>query len=324
MTLYLGRRQENLPRYIKALAIDNLDRVWVGTFGGLSVFDTNGVETLYTVDNSGLVDNSVKALTVDPFDRIWAGTFGFGVSVLDRDGHWITYQENRQQHVENELLDNDIYTFLIDPQDRVWIGTECCGISILDPEGNWTSYPENMFSTSANIRAFALDKQERVWIGTMGELAVVDTKGNWSSYTFINSALQDSVWALATDDSERLWVGTSSGLSVLDLRAGLPRAAPRNWINLRTMILAPVWMITSVGERLLIPYMNFEYLSLHSCSISYIALLILMIPAMIGMRSGTKQDKPKLFRASLVTLILLIIGVIVLCIFSYIGIMIPT
>jgi hypothetical protein len=181
-----------------------------------------------------------------------------------------------------------------------------------------------MFSTSAHIRAFALDKQERVWIGTMGELALVDTKGNWFSYTFINSGLQDSVWALAIDDTERLWVGTSSGLSVLNLREGLPRAAPRNWVNLRAMILAPVWIITSVGEWLLIPSMNFRYLSLYSCSITYIALFILMIPAIIGMRSSTKQEKPKLFKASLVTLILLIIGVIALCIFSYIGIMIPT
>lgn len=328
LTLYLGRRQENFPLSIKALVVDHLDRVWVGTFAGLSVFDEKGVETIYTEHNSGLVHNYVTALAVDRFDRIWIGTFGYGVSVLDQDGHWITYQENRQQQVENELLDNNIYTFLIDQQDRVWIGTECCGISILDPDGNWTSYAGNTFSNSDpnsdNIRAFALDKQERVWIGTMRELALVDTKENWSTYTFNNSGLQDSVWALAIDDTERLWVGTSSGLSVLNLREGPPRTVPDRWLGLRAIILAPLWIITSVGEWLLAPSIDFMYHSLYFCSITYVGLLILILPAMIGIRHGAIQKKPKLFRASLGILILSIIGVIVLWFFSYIIGMIPT
>ena len=328
LTLYLGRRQENFSLYIKALVVDNLGRVWVGTHAGLSVFDENGVETIYTADNSELVDNSVTALAVDRFDRIWIGTFGSGVSVLDQEGHWITYQENRQQQVENELLDNDIYTFLIDQQDRVWVGTECCGISILNPDGNWTSFAGNTFSNSDpnsdNIRSFALDKQERIWIGTMRELALVDTKGNWSTYTFTNSGLQDSVWALAIDDTERLWVGTSSGLSVLNLREGLPKMVSGNWINLRAKILAPFWIITSLGEWLFTPVANFMYLSLYFCSAGYIALMALIIPSVIGIVWSARQKNPKLFSASLWILILSIVGVIILWFFSYLGIMIPT
>lgn len=324
LSLYLGRRQENFSMYITALAIDNLDRIWVSTYAGLSVFDKNGAETIYTEDNSGLVDNNVTALAVDRFDRIWIGTVHDGISVLDRDGRWVTYQKNRQQQVENELSDNNIYTFLIDHQDRVWVGTECCGISILNPDGNWTSHAGNTAPNSNNIRAFALDKQERVWIGTMGEMNLVDTNGDWLTYTFNNSDLQDSVWALAIDDTERLWVGTSSGLSVLNLREGLPKATPDNWINLRAKILAPLWILTNIGEWLLTPSMIFMYVSSYSCSIIYIALLILIIPAIIGMRWSARKKKPKLFNASLVSLILLLIGVIILWYFSYLILVIPT
>jgi ligand-binding sensor domain-containing protein len=144
---------EHASMYIQALAVDSMNRVWVGTFGGLSVFEANRVETTYTKNNSGLIHNYVTALAVDRTDRIWIGTFGHGVSVVDQNGNWATYQENRQQRAENGLVDNNISIFLIDQQDQVWIGTDH-GISILSPGDKWNSYSASQWE---------IPSQRRVW-----------------------------------------------------------------------------------------------------------------------------------------------------------------
>ena len=53
---YIGFENLRGGTSIKALVVDNLNRVWVGTNRGLSVFDADGIETIYTENNSGLID----------------------------------------------------------------------------------------------------------------------------------------------------------------------------------------------------------------------------------------------------------------------------
>jgi hypothetical protein len=90
---------------IDEFVIDNLDRLWMSGYGGVSVLD-QGVWTTYTEKNSSLSSDRVDALAIDERGRVWAGT-EWGVNVLDGE-QWTTY------HMHNsELLDNRIEHVLV-------------------------------------------------------------------------------------------------------------------------------------------------------------------------------------------------------------------
>jgi len=61
-------RRYGLPSdNISALAVDGASNLWVGTGEGLCVFFENAYQcTLFTVNNSGLVNNEISALSLDP------------------------------------------------------------------------------------------------------------------------------------------------------------------------------------------------------------------------------------------------------------------
>jgi len=132
------------------------------------------------------------------------------------------------------------------------------------------------------------------------------------------------VRALTIDGKGHLWIATFHEVIVLDVRNQLPDTVSNEWITQRAKLLVPIQIITNVGEWLFAPAMNFMYVSLYFCSIIYMALLALIILAIMGMLWGSKQESPKLFRASRWTLISSIIGVILLWFFSFLVASIPT
>jgi streptogramin lyase len=249
--------------------------------------------------------------------------------VFDHNGQWKTYQANGSR---NGLIDDWVTAIFIDNQDRVWIGTERRGVSMLSPDGNWTSYNTPAWGRQSDlnyddeeINAFAIDKQGRLWIGTWDALFALDSNGDWIAYTQTNSGFNpDYVKALAVDGKGRLWIATFHEVIVLDLPNGLPKPVPYGWINFRTKILAPIWTLSTVGEWLLAPSTTFMYLSLYFCSFSYIALLVLVILATIGVIWSTRQKNPKLLKISQLILILSTTGVFILCFLAFLVAMIPT
>ncbi|TFG89090.1 MAG: hypothetical protein E4H16_04115 [Candidatus Atribacteria bacterium] len=69
------------------LVIDDLDRVWVATYGGgLNLIDTdengNRVFQNFTVENSNLTSNRVRDLYLDSHGRLWLATT-FGINYID-------------------------------------------------------------------------------------------------------------------------------------------------------------------------------------------------------------------------------------------------
>ena len=288
---------------LKALAIDSQDRIWVGTFDGLFMFDRNGKETIYTEQNSGLVHHTVTALAVDSFDRIWIGTFGHGISVLDPDGHWMTYQEHTYGS-------DDILTFFVDPQDRVWIGT-VHGLRIISADGTQTSNTGSQWgiepSSIITVEAFALDKENRMWIVIAGRLVVIDLENNSSTtYTWDNSGLPGGINTLAIDENDRLWIGTEKGLSVIDLQKPLPETVPADWLARRRALRMPGEFVSIVGGLLFLP-VAFEEMRWW-----YILLLVLTIPVGFGIQEGSREKDRLLLYGSSAALILIILGLLAL------------
>ena len=71
---------------IRALAMDNLGNLWVGTPSGISVYDGESWKLIN--ENNGLLQSSIHSIKVNG-NTVWVGTVGGSVSRY-KDGQWQT------------------------------------------------------------------------------------------------------------------------------------------------------------------------------------------------------------------------------------------
>jgi len=122
---------------------DDSGNIWFGTSRGASVLLSNGTWDNYTMNNSGLPQNSVKQIMKDRFGNLWFNSGG-RATVLYTDGTWIKYTDvgayNTQTHTYvdpqetgdyeyPECLIEDVTHFLEDQNGNVWISTHGGGVA---------------------------------------------------------------------------------------------------------------------------------------------------------------------------------------------------
>lgn len=102
------------PNYVLALAVDQADHKWFGTWGaGLSRFDGKYWRTYTKMD--GLGGNFIHTVAIDPKGTLWVGTDG-GVSKFDGK-NWKTYT------TRDGLLNNNVFSIAFDHEGHKWFGT---------------------------------------------------------------------------------------------------------------------------------------------------------------------------------------------------------
>ena len=123
-TIFYNHANSGLPsNYVTAIAIDASGNKWIGTYGGLAVFDgTNWA--VYDTSNSGLPDNDVRAIVIDELGNKWTGTFGGGLAEFDGT-NWTVYNTSN-----SGLPDNYIWAIAIDDLGNKWIGTYEGGLAV--------------------------------------------------------------------------------------------------------------------------------------------------------------------------------------------------
>jgi ligand-binding sensor domain-containing protein len=100
---------------VVAIACDLKNRMWLGTYHGLSLVDKEQW-TLFNTENSRLPDNDVYSLAADANGNLWAGTCD-GLAKIN-NSKWEVY---RKQNCG--LPDNLILAIAVDKQGNVWVGT---------------------------------------------------------------------------------------------------------------------------------------------------------------------------------------------------------
>ncbi|MEO6301991.1 MAG: two-component regulator propeller domain-containing protein, partial [Bacteroidia bacterium] len=100
--------------YVHVIKSDVTGNIWFGTASGLKKFDGN-TWTNYTTSN-GLAANSVFAITFDQANNKWFGTNAAGVSKFNGNA-FTTY------NTSNGLIGNMVNASAIDNNGNLWIGT---------------------------------------------------------------------------------------------------------------------------------------------------------------------------------------------------------
>jgi len=218
---------------VRAVSKDRNGKYWIGTRGGLYIYEKNtGSTAFYYHDErepKSLVNNSIQCIFHDMKGDVWIGTRN-GINFLIEERQNI--QGYKSMPGDNRYLNSsEIYAFWVDSKGDIWAGTESGGINILNRKTGRFRYmmPQkgNPNSLSRNcIKALLDDGKNNLWIGTfLGGIDVMNLQtGVFKHYrndpSDPSSLSNNSVWSLLRDSNNNIWVGTSSGLDKFDQESG--------------------------------------------------------------------------------------------------------
>lgn len=195
------------------------DRVWIGTYEGLALYD-NGKFRTYTVED-GLSHNFILSIEVDEnTGDVWIGT-GSGLTRYSAGKFEVFNQFN------SGLANDFVYHVLVDGKN-LWAAT-AAGVSHYDMHtGQWMIWNELNAPMHEPWTYSVTAEHGRIYVGAWGGgLIEYDyEKKHWKDYTDPDGEMEvdifpddgvvhDIISSVASDD-DIVWVATYFGLSLFD------------------------------------------------------------------------------------------------------------
>lgn len=201
-------------------------KVYVGTNGGLNVFDINSIvyysplTELYTVED-GLPSNKIRSLFIDNKGLVWIGT-SKGLAVLNPETKKITNLNNILEKAGvPEAFVRVIYQ---DSDGDYYIGCflEAGLIKIDAKTGEIKLYKnqENNDSSISNdsIRDIKEYSPGTILIATSHGLNILDKETDkFTHYTEKNGLANNTVYGILIDSNKYIWMSTNHGISKFNL-----------------------------------------------------------------------------------------------------------
>lgn len=210
--------------YIRSLAMDSQNRLWIGTFNDLNIYH-EGSDSFVSyssnpVISGSLSQRSVRSIFMDSQGGMWLGTYFGGLNYY----HPIRNRFKNIRHIpyKNSLSDNVVSCIVEDKEKNLWIGTNDGGLNLYNPNTKlFTHYmlregKDEKGIASNNIKAVYVDEQKSaVYIGThAGGFNILHRKtGKMEHFNQTNSRLvNENVYAILPDEEGNIWLGTLSAL----------------------------------------------------------------------------------------------------------------
>lgn len=198
---------------LSSVAVDNQDRIWVGTDGGSDPDDGlymfNGTTwKFYNPINSPLTGKWISNLKKDRTGKIWGchykGLFEINDTVITN--HLLIDAGITNSNASTTMIDFDSY-------NNKWTAVYDGGIAKFDGT-NWTTYTSsNSLLPENKVWALAVDLNDNIWIGTENRGLVKFDGTNWTFFNNTNSLIDSNarVDALNVDKLGNLWIGNAYG-----------------------------------------------------------------------------------------------------------------
>jgi signal transduction histidine kinase/ligand-binding sensor domain-containing protein/DNA-binding response OmpR family regulator len=203
---------------------DNRGRIWMGTHGGVFVFDPlTKAFTLYHKDSGdelALSSNIIRDIYQDGTGAVWVATWNNGANLIDENEgkvlHFFTSGEEKANY------QNAARRIFEDRNGVIWVGTRG-GLHKYERERKaFTRYhhdPGNPKSISENT-AFDIFEDEKgfLWIGTYGGgLNKFDpSTESFRHFTTRNGLPDNNVFSIFPDHRGNLWLSTFAGIVKFD------------------------------------------------------------------------------------------------------------
>ena len=206
---------ETIAYYISGINADRQNKIWVGSPGGLSLWDNNNETfTNYThkpENNQSLSDNTVQEIYEDRNENLWIGTIN-GLNLFDRE----TGQSTRYYPSgSSENNRNFITSVTEDHTGKLWIGVwNGGGVNLFNPE----KAEFKTYLAGNEISCVYEDTDKVLWAAGLDGLFRYDRNND----IFINTRhlhqMLDvaSVYSMVEDDQKNLWLSTTHGIVKLN------------------------------------------------------------------------------------------------------------
>ena len=218
--------------YIRTIAEDESNNVWVGTLSGLNILGKDGSLMhidITNADGTSVKRPSVRCMVRDRQGGMWLGTYFNGI-------YYYNQKKNRFTNIQNipganSLANNIIGCITEDRNHNLWIGTNG-GLHLYTP----TTQHFQLFTTADGLLAndikalYADQKTGDIYVGSqLGGLAVVKASSRriQSLATKAHSADDNCVYAICPLDGKQLLLGTLTGLMLYDKTSSRISALPQ-------------------------------------------------------------------------------------------------
>ena len=213
---------------IEALFEDNEGRIWIGTRGGIDVYDKakdHFYRNIFSLNGSSAW---AKSIIQDQKGFYWIGTQGNGMIKAKFDDGTLKIESRivEGQTMSSSYLNNSfVNTLFIDHSQNLWIGT-LNGLDKTDlKDPKFKLYRKSTESSSIDlldnvIASIYKDKNGNLWVGNWGKgLNIIDHKTNKvrhfsSSLQGNNHIVNDFVHVIFEYKENEIWIGTRDGIYV--------------------------------------------------------------------------------------------------------------
>ena len=208
--------------YVRSLCYDSQQRLWIGTFVGLNVWNErqNNFTRFYNnyQDGETISQNSIRTIFSDMQGGLWFGTYYGGLNYY----HPLKTQFEHLYFIKgkNSLNDNVVSCMLAEPDGKVWIGTNDKGLDLYNLNTNlfehFINEENNPLSISGNnVKALLKLDDGSLLVGTHGGgLNSFDSKSRRFNRIDLSPdpMINENVYGLVKDKNGMIWIGTLNGV----------------------------------------------------------------------------------------------------------------
>lgn len=209
---YIGEGAGLAISGVRDLAVaGNLAPIWLATDEGLVAYEAGEV-TIYTTENSPLVDNRIETLAVDGSGAVWLAT---GNTLYRTNGEeWSAF--NAEGAGQADFPNGRITGLDVGSDGAIWIGSDQAQICRFDPgiEGCIVFYSGEDGMATAPLTSLTIGPDGEVYYTTAGGGISAYNGSEWRQMVIENERVPgNTIQDLAQDEAGAVWVGALGGAS---------------------------------------------------------------------------------------------------------------
>lgn len=197
------KEKEGLANNVVFSIVEAHGKMFIGTNGGLSIYDGKNFINYTEKDSSNHIDhNRVFKIIKDNKGVVWIGT---------QKGIY-TYQNNQLVKFDKNklLLEAPVFTMFCDSKNNIWFGTITSGAYVYDGK-KFKNYSTKDSLSNNFVRTIIEDKNGTIWLGTASFLHKIVNNKLHAVWTEPGAKLVTFTSALL-DKNKELWFGSQSGI----------------------------------------------------------------------------------------------------------------
>lgn len=199
--------KELVNEWVYGISLDEQQRVWFGTEGGVSMFDGQNWQAWTHDDGLGAPNRDGLA----PSKNTGLGTRSRHDLGVLRAGQ-ATYNPNY------------VFSILVAKDQEVWAGTWGGGVSRFDGE-KWTNINSLNGLAGDIVYSIAQDVDGTFWFGTNRGLSHYDGK-SWQNFGRREGLVDENVYAVVVDAKRgEVWAGTRGGVTRLGKKSAITKGS---------------------------------------------------------------------------------------------------